>query len=423
MQKKLGIITIALFIIALKSSAQSIQPITLQEAEDTFLNRNYQLLAQRYRVDADKAQIQQARLWSNPSFSATWGFGTTNKIQPFYGGNGGETAYSVDQLITLAGKRNKQVQLASLNAATTQAEFFELMRTLRLQLRGNYYQLYFLQETEKILQEQLSNLQKIVDAYTEADQKGSVAHADVIRLRALQVGLTNDYTDLKQQELSSQLNLQQLLGNNQQYAPQVDTDGLAYYNLQGYTLPALIDTAMLNRPDLRVAQQQLQQAQVNYSLQKALAVPDLHVGATYDKNGSYAPNFVGLTLGVDLPFWNRNQGNIRSAGNQVKVQEQTLAQGNNIISTEVQQAVQKINLMDKQYQLLDFKRFGLEYNKLISEVAQNFRKGNISLLQFIDYFNSYSDNVKNTNKLILDRITAYEELNYATGTELFNKTK
>lgn len=419
MQKKLWIITTALFIISLNSMAQGIQPITLQEAEDTFLHRNYQLLAQRFRIDADQALVQQARLWSNPSFSATWGFGTTNKIQPFYGGNGGETAYSIDQLITLAGKRNKQVQLAKLNANTTQSEFYELMRTLRLQLRSNYYQLYFLQETEKVLQEQLSNLQKIVDAYEEADKKGSVAHADVIRLRALLVGLSNDYTDLKQQELSSQLSLQQLLGNDHQYAPQVDTDGLSRYNIRGYTLPALIDTALLNRPDLRMAQQQLQQAQMNYSLQKALAVPDLHVGATYDKNGSYAPNFVGLTLGIDLPFWNRNQGNIRSAGSQVKVQEQTLAQGNNIITTDVQQAMQKISLMDKQYKLLDFKSFNEEYNKLIAEVALNFRKGNISLLQFIDYFNSYSDNVKNTNKLLLDRITAYEELNFATGTELF----
>lgn len=419
MQKKLWIITTALFIISLNSMAQGIQPITLQEAEDTFLHRNYQLLAQRFRIDADQALVQQARLWSNPSFSATWGFGTTNKIQPFYGGNGGETAYSIDQLITLAGKRNKQVQLAKLNANTTQSEFYELMRTLRLQLRSNYYQLYFLQETEKVLQEQLSNLQKIVDAYEEADKKGSVAHADVIRLRALLVGLSNDYTDLKQQELSSQLSLQQLLGNDHQYAPRVDTDGLSRYNIRGYTLPALIDTALLNRPDLRMAQQQLQQAQMNYSLQKALAVPDLHVGATYDKNGSYAPNFVGLTLGIDLPFWNRNQGNIRSAGSQVKVQEQTLAQGNNIITTDVQQAMQKISLMDKQYKLLDFKSFNEEYNKLIAEVALNFRKGNISLLQFIDYFNSYSDNVKNTNKLLLDRITAYEELNFATGTELF----
>ena len=421
MQKKLWIITTALLIFTLNSMAQVIQPITLQEAEDTFLQRNYQLLAQRFRIDADQALVQQARLWSNPSFSATWGFGTTDKIQPFYGGNGGEIAYSVDQLITLAGKRNKAVQLAKLNATTTQSEFFELMRTLRLQLRSNYYQLYFLQETEKVLQQQLSNLQKIVDAYEEADKKGSVAHADVIRLRALIVGLTNDYTDLKQQELASQLNLQQLLGNDHQYAPRVDTEGLSRYNLnmKGYTLPALIDTALLNRPDLRIAQQQLQQAQMNYSLQKALAVPDLHVGATYDKAGSYANNFVGLTLGIDLPFWNRNQGNIRSANSQVKVQEQTLAQGNNIVATDVQQAVQKISLMDRQYQLLDFKSFNQEYNKLIDEVALNFRKGNISLLQFIDYFNSYSDNVKNTNKLMLDRITAYEELNFATGTELF----
>lgn len=421
MQKKLWIITTALLIFSLSSMAQVIQPITLQEAEDTFLHRNYQLLAQRFRVDADQALVQQARLWSNPSFSATWGFGTTDKIQPFYGGNGGETAYSIDQLITLAGKRNKAVQLAKLNAATTLSEFFELMRTLRLQLRSNYYQLYFLQETEKVLQEQLANLQKIVDAYEEADKKGSVAHADVIRLRALLVGLSNDYTDLKQQELASQLNLQQLLGTDHQYAPKVDTEGLSRYNLnmKGYTLPALIDTALMDRPDLRIAQQQLQQAQVNYSLQKALAVPDLHVGATYDKAGSYAPNFVGLTLGIDLPFWNRNQGNIRSAGNQVKVQEQSLAQGNNVVATDVQQAVQKISLMDRQYQLLDFKSFNQEYNKLIDEIALNFRKGNISLLQFIDYFNSYSDNVKNTNKLMLDRITAYEELNFATGTELF----
>jgi cobalt-zinc-cadmium efflux system outer membrane protein len=421
MQKKLWIITTALLIFSLSSMAQVIQPITLQEAEDTFLHRNYQLLAQRFRVDADQALVQQARLWSNPSFSATWGFGTTDKIQPFYGGNGGETAYSIDQLITLAGKRNKAVQLAKLNAATTLSEFFELMRTLRLQLRSNYYQLYFLQETEKVLQEQLANLQKIVDAYEEADKKGSVAHADVIRLRALLVGLSNDYTDLKQQELASQLSLQQLLGSDHQYAPKVDTEGLSRYNLnmKGYTLPALIDTALLDRPDLRIAQQQLQQAQMNYSLQKALAVPDLHVGATYDKAGSYAPNFVGLTLGIDLPFWNRNQGNIRSAGNQVKVQEQSLAQGNNVVATDVQQAVQKISLMDRQYQLLDFKSFNKEYNKLIDEIALNFRKGNISLLQFIDYFNSYSDNVKNTNKLMLDRITAYEELNFATGTELF----
>lgn len=412
-------ITTALVIISYKSLAQDLQPITLQEAEDTFLHKNYQLLAQRYRVDADQALVQQARLWSNPSFSSTLGFGTFQNFQPFNVDKGGQMAYSVDQLITMAGKRNKQVQLARINAATTQSAFYELMRTLRLQLRTNYYQLFFLQATEKVLREQLSNLTTIVDAYEEADQKGSVAHADVIRLRALLVGLNNDYTDLQQQELAAQLNLQQLLGDHRFYAPAMDTVTMAHYNVNGYSLPALLDTALANRPDLQMAQQQLQQAQVNGRLQQAMAVPDLHVGAAYDKNGSYAPNFVGLTLGVDLPFWNRNQGNIRAAGSQIKSQEQVLQLQNNVVATEVQAALQKINLMENRYHLPDMKSFNTEYDTLITEVARNFRKGNISLLQFIDYFDSYSNNIKNTNKFLFDRVSAYEELNYATGTELF----
>lgn len=418
--KQLRIITSILILLTTKGFAQS---LTLQEAEGRFLQHNYQLLAQRYQVNANEALVQQARLWNNPSFSTTLGFGTTDKVQPFNLGSGGQVEGSIDQLILLAGKRNKQVQLAQWNAATSAAAFTELMRTLRLQLRSNYYQLYFLKETEKVLQEQLANLQKILDAYRLADEKGSVAHADVIRLQALQVGIANDYTDLRQQELAASLNLQQLLGSDQPVMPVVSGDVLSQYNMGRYTQQTLTDTALANRPDLLMATNQLQMAKVNYRLQKALAVPDLHLGATYDRNGSYAPHFIGMTLGIDLPVWNRNQGNIRSADYEVKTQDALLQQQQFTISTEVSSALQKIRFLEKGTGWPDIKSFNTEYDKLIAEVAQNFRKGNISLLQFIDYFNSYSDHVKHTNKFLTDRVLAYEELNYATGTELFNITQ
>lgn len=418
--KQLRIITSLLILLTTKGFAQS---LTLQQAEETFLRNNYQLLAQRYQVNANEALVQQARLWNNPSFSSTLGFGTTNRIQPFNLGSGGQVEGNIDQLILLAGKRNKQVQLAQWNAATSAAAFNELMRTLRLQLRSNYYQLYFLQETEKVLQEQLANLQKILDAYRSADAKGSVAHADVIRLQALQVGIANDYTDLRQQELAASLNLQQLLGIDQPVMPVVSGDVLSQYDLGRYTQQSLTDTALANRPDLLMATNQLQMAKVNYRLQKAMAVPDLHLGATYDRNGSYAPHFIGMTVGIDLPVWNRNQGNIKAAGYEVKSQDVLLQQQHFTISTEVSSALQKIRFLEKGTGWPDIKGFNAEYDKLIDEVAQNFRKGNISLLQFIDYFDSYSDHVKHTNKFLTDRIVAYEELNYATGTQLFNITQ
>ncbi|MFB6456033.1 TolC family protein [Chitinophaga sp. Hz27] len=394
-------------------------PVTLQAVEDSFLVRNYALLAQRYQIDASKALIRQAKIWSNPNFSTVLGFGSTNHIKPFDVGTNGETQYNLDQLIQLAGKRNKGIQLAGTAARMNEATFDELVRTLKLQLRENFYNIYYQQQTAIVLKEQLGNLQKIVDAYVEADKKGSVAHADLVRLQALQVGLENDYADLKQQELESQKNLQQLLHSQEFYEARLQTTDLAHYSLDHIQLPQLLDSAAQNRPDVRVAALEYQTAELNYRLQKSMAVPDLHVGATYDKAGSYVNNFIGLTLGIDLPLWNRNQGNIRAAQYQVSSVEQQFKQQQSVAQTEVLNAYQRIVQLEKRYKGFDLHQFQGEFDTLINEVAKNFRKGNISLLQFIDYFNSYSDNAKNINRFLSNRINAYEELNYATGQELF----
>jgi cobalt-zinc-cadmium efflux system outer membrane protein len=402
------------------SQAQtSPQTITLQSVEDSFLVKNYSLLAQRYQIDASKALVRQAKMWSNPSFSSVLGFGSTDHFKPFNVGSGGETQYNLDQLIQLAGKRNKSIQLAAAATKMSEANFDELLRTLRLQLRENFYNIYYQQQTETVLKEQLENLQKIVDAYVTADKKGAVAHADLVRLQALQVGIENDFADLKQQELESQKNLQQLLHTRDFYEARLQPADLASYNLDKIQLPQLLDSVAMNRPDVRMADIQFQTAQLNYRLQKSLAVPDLHVGATYDKQGSYVNNFVGLTLGIDLPVWNRNQGNIRAAQLQIGTEQQQLLQQQSVAQTEVLNAYQRIIALEKRYKGFDLHQFQGEFDTLIDEVAKNFSKGNISLLQFIDYFNSYSDNAKNINKFLSNRVNAYEELNYATGQELF----
>ena len=40
--------------------------LTVQQAEKRFLDSNFLLLAAHYNVDAQKALIQQAKLWDNP---------------------------------------------------------------------------------------------------------------------------------------------------------------------------------------------------------------------------------------------------------------------------------------------------------------------------------------------------------------------
>ncbi len=289
-----------IFFFTLKGFSQEARKLTLAQAEQEFLQRNFRLLAERYRVDAAEALADQAKKWDNPTLSGTLGFGSLDKVQPFHIGGGGQLEGNVEQIILLAGKRNKQVQLARWNASASAAAFSELMRTLRLELRTSFYQLYFLKESEKTLRDQLNNLQRILEAYRSADASGSVAHADVIRLQALQVGIANDYTDLRQEEMAASLRLQLLIGSTEPVEPDASPDVLQRYNMAALNLPSLTDTALANRPDLQLADRQLQASKMNNRLQKALAVPDLHLGAAYDRRGSYIDNFIGLTVGVDL---------------------------------------------------------------------------------------------------------------------------
>jgi cobalt-zinc-cadmium efflux system outer membrane protein len=57
----------------------------------------------------------------------------------------------------------------------------------------------------------------------------------------------------------------------------------------------------------------LDQNNHNLALQKAMAVPDITIGSTYDQHSSYANNYVGLEISLPLPLFNRNQGNIKNA--------------------------------------------------------------------------------------------------------------
>ena len=58
--------------------------LSLPAAEKMFLDSNFQLLAQRYNVDANQALVIQAKLWPNPNFQIghTLYSGTLNKFFP-----------------------------------------------------------------------------------------------------------------------------------------------------------------------------------------------------------------------------------------------------------------------------------------------------------------------------------------------------
>jgi cobalt-zinc-cadmium efflux system outer membrane protein len=65
------------------------------------------------------------------------------------------------------------------------------------------------------------------------------------------------------------------------------------------------------------------------------------------------------------------------------------------------------------------KNFGQDFTKLIIEVNKNFRSRNISLVEFIDFYDSYKESTLQLNQLKYERMNAKEEINYVTGANIF----
>jgi cobalt-zinc-cadmium efflux system outer membrane protein len=395
--------------------------LALPEAEKMFLDSNLQLLAQRYNIDASKALVIQARLWPNPNFSIghTLYSGTLGKFFPL--GVNDETTAGLSQLILLAGKRNKQVKLAQENARLTEFQFFDLLRTLKYTLRTDFFQIYYLRQSAGIYDEEIRALSQVVEAFTQQQGKGYISEKEVIRIKAQLYSFQSEYSDLLNQinGVESELRLVLQTRPNFFIDPAVDSAAIARLDPSQVPLNILMDSAYRNRTDLQIARINTNISQLNYNYQRSLAVPDLSLSLGYDEAGSFLYNYYGIGASIDLPFFNRNQGNIKSAKAQIAGSQVTQRSTQATVEENVATSLQKAFAQQKLFRTIDPK-FYADFQRLLHEVLSNYQKRNISILDFLDFYDSYKQNTLQINTIQFNRVSAFEDINYYTGTNFFN---
>jgi cobalt-zinc-cadmium efflux system outer membrane protein len=395
--------------------------VSLSDAEKMFLDSNLLLLAQKYNVDAQKALILQAKLLPNPNFGIAHGLYSGALKQFFPVGSNDETSAQLSQLILLAGKRNKQVKLARENEKLSEYQFFDLLRTLKYTLRGDFFNIYYLQESEKVYDKEIGALQQVVHAFEQQEGNGYIAEKEVVRIKAQLYSLQSEYNDLQNQEndLQSELRLLLQVRPTKYITPLADTISISNLDPSKYTLNALLDSAYTNRTDLLIARANTDINTLNYDYQKALAVPDLTLSVGYDEQGSFLTDFYSIGASIDLPFFNRNQGNIKSAKVMVDYAAATQKSTEATIGENVSRSLQKAYTENKLYKNIDPKFEG-DFDTLTQQVLINYEKRNIGLLDFLDFYDSYKQNVLATNYLKYSRVQSFEDINFYTGTNFFN---
>ena len=391
--------------------------ISFKDAEKTFLANNLQLLAQKYNVDASTALIQQAKLWDNPVLSTDQNITDATHKYFNHSGNNGQILVQLSQLIKTAGKRGKNIQIARDGALIQQAQFNDLLRNLHYNLLLDFSQAANLADQRKVYQTEIASATFMVDAIDKSYKAGNNSLKDLIRLKALLFGLQNELVGIDGQlnDLQSELKTLLVANPTQFIAPQVT------FNNSDTTLnaAALAVLAKANRGDYLANQYTLDQNNHNLALQKAMAVPDVTIGSTFDQNSSYARNYVGLEISLPLPLFNRNQGNIKSARLNIQSQDATVRNSEVQITNDVYSAVAQYNI-SKQLLNTNQTDFYKKYDQLYNSMLKSFQQKQIGLQEFIDFFDSYRETKLKILEQQVNLQKAIADVNFAVGVNIIN---
>jgi len=390
--------------------------LTLQETEKIFLDSNLQLLAQHYNIHSSEALVEQARKWENPVLNTDQNLYANNRFLQ-HSSTDGEVFVQVQQLIKTAGKRGRQIDIAKTNVNQAEWQFKATMRSLHATLVTDFYTIAQLQGNAALYNDNMARLQKLKTAMEAALSAGNVARKEYLRVQALIVSLQQDMTDNAKSLSDAESELKTLLEVRGHVFILPETTEEESADVSGLSLAGLMDTARSNNTDYMQEVYQLQYQRQNLKLQHALGVPDLTVGTEFDQSANYAPNYYGLALSIPIPILDRNRGNIKSARWQVAGEEAMMKEADNKLQNDVQNAFEKL-LMTAQLSAGTNKAFYFDYAQLYKNIVESFNNRQISMIEFLDYFNDYQDVRKQQLQQVLNLRLAKLNLNDMVGKDI-----
>ncbi len=306
----------ALFLVALPSRAQAPASeqkiITLEELQEMALRNNPTFAQSAANIRAAEGRKKQSGSYPNP----TVGY----QGEQIRGGSfhGGEQGFFIQQDIVMGGKLelNREIFDQELKQAETEAE--EQKLRVVTNVRMSYIQALAAQQTLELRQ----NLTKLADDAVETShQLANVGQADAPDVLESEV-------EAQQAELAVTMAEQNQRRVWKALAAVVGNPRLPLMRLEGKledTPPAntdeLVERIVNDSPAVRIAELGVKRAEAALLRTKREPIPDLQLRGGLQQNGELlsGPNgrSVGLqtfaNVGVRIPIFDRNQGNIATA--------------------------------------------------------------------------------------------------------------
>jgi cobalt-zinc-cadmium efflux system outer membrane protein len=309
-------------------------------------------------------------------------------------------------------KRQARIQAARDQTAETRSQVSDTERGLTANVGQQFISVLLAKANLQLANTDLDSFQKTVDLSQESFRAGATSEADLLKIKLQLLQFQMDVSAAKLSLVQALASLRQLVGFESVPIDYDVTGELAYTPL-GLNQEDLQLRAMKLRPDLMAAQQGLTAAQSQYQLQKANGKRNLTT--TFDYTHVADVNSAGFTMNIEIPIFDRNQGEIARTHYAIGQAQETASEASEQVMTDVANAYQSVQTSAQVVQLYTggYLKQASD-SRDISEYA--YKRGAASLLDFLDAERSYRSTQLAYRQALATYMASLETLRQAVGT-------
>jgi cobalt-zinc-cadmium efflux system outer membrane protein len=388
--------------------------ISMEDAVRIALQYNQALRAQRLNIDQSKAGEITASLKPNPVLGnlvdtiPIFSPQTIRLQTQIYE----ETlSYTVER----GGKREKRVTVAKDNTDIAAKTVTDNERQLRFQVVQAFINVLLAKSVLLLAQDDLANYSQQLDLNRSRLTAGDLAEADYIKLSLQKLQFEQDVSSAQLSLVQAKANLRQQLGY-QSVADNYDVSGTLTHNKHDVQLEDLEKQALANRPDLQAAHSGVKMASDTVALAFGNKVRDWTWGTDYT-NQNFGINGVGVSLSFELPFHDRNQGEIARSQVAVKQAQETESSTQVGVLTDVVNAYYGLKTSEDVVNLFEGGYLDqATQSRDLSTYA--YQRGAATILDLLDAERSYRATQLAYRQAVAAQMTAAEQVNLVVGTQV-----
>ena len=404
----------ALPALALGQSQALPSQIDLDQAIQLAIAHNHALKAERTLIDQSKAQEITAAIRPNPVLTyddlfvpltpGQWNSTTFNNITEFDLG----ASYTWER----GRKRQRRIDAAKDATSVTTSQVADNERALTFNVAQQFLGVLLAKANLELAQQDLKSFQETVDVSDARLKAGAISEGDFLKIKLQLLQFQTDVSSSQLALAQALASLRALIGYDA-IAANYDVVGELGYSPLHLNREDLQSMALGLRPDLIAAKQGVTAAHSQYQLAKANGKRDFTT--TLDYTHVSAINSASFIFNMEIPIFDRNQGEIARTQVAITQSEETKTSAEETVMTDVATAYEAVKTGD---QIVELYKSGYlqqaQDSRDISEYA--YKRGAASLLDFLDAERSYRATQLAYRQALAQDMLAREQLREAVGT-------